>query len=401
MHKTGGVMLEGTKVLSFTHYMQGPSSAQVLADLGAEVVKVEAPKGAFERSWSGCNTYPGGVSMFFLLGNRNQTAISINLKSPEGKKIIYELVKEYDVVIENFRAGVMEKLGLGYEDLRKVNPKLIYCSCSGYGSSGPYVDAKKPGQDLLIQSMSGLVSLTGSNPNIPSPVGTPIVDQHGAVLAALGITASILDRERTGKGHKVEASLLGSALDLQQEALGYYMNGGQFTERPSTGLSTRLHQSPYGVYQTKDGCLTLGATSVDKLQVMFTPGCMDSYTEEDQMFKRIEFDKLVCQEMKKKTTAEWMKIFDEQGIWYAPVNDYDTMLEDPQVKYNNNILTMHHPVAGDVRVVGHANKYDGKNIEIRKLPPKLGESTQEILKKLGYSEETIKEYKNNGIVNWE
>lgn len=128
---------------------------------------------------------------------------------------------------------------------------------------------------------------------------------------------------------------------------------------------------------------------------------MDSYTEEDQMFKRIEFDKLVCQEMKKKTTAEWMKIFDEQGIWYAPVNDYDTMLEDPQVKYNNNILTMHHPVAGDVRVVGHANKYDGKNIEIRKLPPKLGESTQEILKKLGYSEETIKEYKNNGIVNWE
>ena len=132
--------------------------------------------------------------MFFLLGNRNQTAISINLKSPEGKKIIYELVKEYDVVIENFRAGVMEKLGLGYEDLRKVNPKLIYCSCSGYGSSGPYVDAKKPGQDLLIQSMSGLVSLTGSNPNIPSPVGTPIVDQHGAVLAALGITASILDR---------------------------------------------------------------------------------------------------------------------------------------------------------------------------------------------------------------
>ena len=174
-------MLEGTKVLSFTHYMQGPSAAQVLADLGAEVVKVEAPKGAFERSWSGCNTYPGGVSMFFLLGNRNQTAISINLKSPEGKKIIYELVKEYDVVIENFRAGVMEKLGLGYEDLRKVNPKLIYCSCSGYGSSGPYVDAKKPGQDLLIQSMSGLVSLTGSNPDIPSPVGTPIVDQHGAV----------------------------------------------------------------------------------------------------------------------------------------------------------------------------------------------------------------------------
>lgn len=149
-------MLEGTKILSFTHYLQGPSAAQVLADLGAEVVKVEAPKGAFERTWSGCNTYINGISVFFLLGNRNQTSIAVNLKSPEGRKIIYDLVKEYDVVIENFRAGVMESLGLGYEDLKRVNPKLIYCSCSGYGSSGPYVDAKKPGQDLLIQSMSGI-----------------------------------------------------------------------------------------------------------------------------------------------------------------------------------------------------------------------------------------------------
>lgn len=246
-------MLEGAKVLSFTHYMQGPSAAQVLADLGAEVVKVESVKGAYERSWSGCNTYPGGVSMFFLLANRNQTAISVNLKSAEGKQIIYDLVKEYDVVIENFRAGVMDKLGLGYEELKKINPRIIYCSCSGYGSSGPYVN--KPGQDLLIQGMSGLAALTGASEEIPSPVGTPVVDQHGAILAALGIIASLYDRERTGKGHKIEASLLSAALDLQQEALGYYMNGGRFTERPHTGLSTRLHSSPYGIYRTQNGIL--------------------------------------------------------------------------------------------------------------------------------------------------
>lgn len=392
-------MLEGTKVLSFTHYMQGPSAAQILADLGANVVKVEAPKGAFERSWSGCDTYPGGVSMFFLLANRNQTAISINLKSEEGRKIIYQLIEEYDVVIENFRAGVMEKLGLGYEELRKINPRIIYCSCSGYGSSGPYVN--KPGQDLLVQSMSGLVSLTGSNPEIPSPVGTPVVDQHGAVLAALGITASLLDRERTGRGHKIEASLLGSALDLQQEALGYYMNGGQFTKRPDTGLSTRFHQSPYGVYKTADGYLTLGATPIEKLKMIFTPGCLKQYTEEDQMSDRVSFDKVVSEEMKKKKNEEWIYLFDMHGIWYAPVNDYSSVLEDSQVKYNNNILTMHHPKAGDVKVVGHANRYDGKNIEIRKLPPKLGESTKVILRKLGYSEEQIQQYKEQGIVNWE
>lgn len=389
-------MLEGVKVLSFTHYLQGPSAAQTLADLGAEVVKVEAPKGAYERSWSGCNTYPGGVSMFFLLGNRNQTSIAINLKSQEGREIIYKLVQEYDVVIENFRAGVMEKLGLGYEDLRKVNPRVIYCSCSGYGSSGPYV--KKPGQDLLIQSMSGLVSLTGSNEESPSPVGTPIVDQHGAILAALGITAAVYDRSRTGKGHKVEASLLGSALDLQQEALGYYLNGGQFTERPTTGLSTRFHQSPYGVYRTADGHLTLSLVPVDKLREFFTPGSLDGFTAADQMERRLEFDAVVSEEMRKKTTAEWRAIFDENDIWYAPVNKYEDVLEDEQVRYNDNILTMHHPAAGDVRVVGHANRYDGKNIEIRKLPPELGESTEILLRKAGYDEETIRQYKEQGIV---
>ena len=162
-------MLQGVKVLSFTHYLQGPSAAQILADLGADVVKVESTKGAYERSWSGCNTYKNGVSVFFLLGNRNQRAIAVDLKSGEGKQIIYRLVKEYDVILENFRPGVMEKLGLGYETLKKINPRLIYCSCSGYGSSGPKV--KKPGQDLLIQSMSGIAALTGNGENPPTPIG--------------------------------------------------------------------------------------------------------------------------------------------------------------------------------------------------------------------------------------
>ena len=249
--------------------------------------------------------------------------------------------------------------------------------------------------------MSGLAALTGASEEIPSPVGTPVVDQHGAILAALGIIASLYDRERTGKGHKIEASLLSAALDLQQEALGYYMNGGRFTERPHTGLSTRLHSSPSGIYRTQNGHITLGMTPVEKLKEIFTPGCMDGYTAEDQMNRRIEFDRIVSEEMKKRTTEEWMELFESLGIWYAPVNEYDAVLEDEQVKYNRNILTMHHPEAGDVRVVGHANKYDGKNIGIRKLPPKLGESTCEILKRYGYSDETLKEYKEKGIVNWE
>ena len=389
-------MLEGVKVLSFTHYLQGPSAAQTLADLGADVIKVESPKGAYERSWSGCNTYPGGISMFFLLANRNQTSVAIDLKRPEGREMILKLVREYDVVIENFRAGVMEKLGLGYEDMKKANPKIIYCSCSGYGSSGPYV--KKPGQDLLIQSMSGLAALTGSDPERPSPVGTAIVDQHGAVLAALGVIAAVYDREHTGNGHKVEASLLSSALDLQMESLGYYMNGGHFTERPTSGLSTRLHQSPFGIYTTSDGCLTLSLVPIDQLREIFTEGALDGYTAADQMNKRIEFDKIVCAEMKKKTTAEWTKLFDEEGIWYAPVNEYDEVLRDEQVIYNGSILKMKHPRAGEVRVVGHPNRYDGKNAAIRKLPPELGESTAVVMEKLGYDAAAIEDFKRRGIV---
>lgn len=380
-------MLNGIKVLSFTHYLQGPSAAQALADLGADVVKVESPKGAYERGWSGCNTYKNGVSVFFLLANRNQRAIAIDLKSEKGRAVIGKLLEEYDVVIENFRPGVMDKLGLGYEALKEINPRVIYCSCSGYGSSGPKL--KKPGQDLLIQSMSGLAALTGNGSLPPTPVGTAVVDQHGAILAALGIVSAVYDREKTGKGHRIEASLLGAALDLQMEALAYYMNGGELTERPSTGLSTRIHQSPYGVYPTADSYITLSLVPIEQLQEIFAPGCLDGYTAKDQMDKRLEFDKIVCQELQKKTTAEWTEIFESKGVWYAPVNEYEDVLKDEQVAYNHAILTMQHPVAGEVKVVGHANKYDGRTLEVRKLPPELGEHTRELLSAAGYTDGEI------------
>lgn len=389
-------MLQGVKVLSFTHYLQGPSAAQILADLGADVVKVESTKGAYERSWSGCNTYKNGVSVFFLLGNRNQRAIAVDLKSGEGKQIIYRLVKEYDVILENFRPGVMEKLDLGYETLKKINPRLIYCSCSGYGSSGPKV--KKPGQDLLIQSMSGIAALTGNGENPPTPIGTAAVDQHGAVLAALGIVSAVYDREKTGNGHRIEASLLGAALDLQLESLAYYMNGGQFTARPTTGLATRLHQSPYGVYRTADGYVTLSLVPVEQMRELFTPGCLDGYSKDDQMNKRLEVDAIVCEEMKKKTTAQWCALFEEKNIWYAPVNEYEQVLQDEQVQYNHAILTMEHPVAGTVKVVGHANKYDGKNVEIRKFPPELGEHTAEVLREAGYTPGDIRALAQKNVV---
>ena len=389
-------MLEGVKVLSFTHYLQGPSAAQALADLGADVVKVESCRGAYERGWSGCNTYNNGVSVFYLMANRNQRGVALDLKSDEGRETIYRLVRDkgYDVILENFRPGVMDKLGLGYEELKKLNPGVIYCSCTGYGSSGPKV--RKPGQDLLIQGMSGLAALAGPGDHPPMPTGTALVDQHGAILAALGITAAVYDRDKTGKGHRIEASLLGSALDLQIEPIGYYLNGGTLTPRADTGLSTRIHQSPYGIYKTADKYITLSLTSFENLEQAFTPGALEGFSAKDQMDNRIEFDKVVCRELLKRTTNEWELIFEELGIWYAPVNEYEDVVKDEQVVYNQCFMTMNHPVAGEVKVLGHANRYDGQPVPLRRLPPELGENTIELLKEAGYSDSQIQEMMKQG-----
>ena len=185
---------------------------------------------------------------------------------------------------------------------------------------------------------------------------------------------------------------------LQLESLAYYMNGGQFTARPTTGLATRLHQSPYGVYRTADGYVTLSLVPVEQMRELFTPGCLDGYSKDDQMNKRLEVDAIVCEEMKKKTTAQWCALFEEKNIWYAPVNEYEQVLQDEQVQYNHAILTMEHPVAGTVKVVGHANKYDGKNVEIRKFPPELGEHTAEVLREAGYTPGDIRALAQKNVV---
>lgn len=389
-------MLHGIKVLSFTHYLQGPSAVQMLADLGADVTKIESPKGAYERHWSGFDTYANGISLFFLMANRNQKSLSIDIRSPEGKDVIYRLLKDCDVVVENFRPGVMDRLGFGYPEVRELNPRVVYCSCTGYGSSGPYLE--KPGQDLLIQGMSGLASLTGPAGFGPTPVGTAIVDQHGAVLAALGILAALFDCNRTGTGHKVESSLLNAALDLQIEPLNYYLNKGPLWKPISSGLSTRFHEAPYGVYETADGWITLSLNPVEKLRQAFDSPAFDRFTKRDQMLRREEVDSVVANEMKKKTTKQWYEIFEELDIWYSPVNEYEDVEKDPQVIWNKMILTMEHPEAGQVRTLSHPVRYDGVAPAIRMNPPRLGEHSEAILESIGYTAEEIEQMVEHGIL---
>jgi len=390
------MMLNGVKVLSFTHFMQGPSAVQMLADLGADVIKIERPEGAYERFWSGMDTYNNGVSIFFLLANRNQKSLAIDLRAKEGIEVIYKMIKDTDVVVENYRPGAMERLGLGFEKLKEINPKIVYCSCSGFGPDGPYV--KKPGQDLLLQSLSGLMSLSGRKNDPPTPVGTAVVDQHGAVIAAFGIVSALFNRERTGEGCKVESNLLNSALDLQRESLAYFLNKGEIWDRSDTGLASRFHQSPYGVYKTKNGFLTVSNTPIEKLAAILESEALSHFTSKDQMRKRDEIDKIFSDIMTTRTTEDWEKFFTENDVWYAPVNDYDDVVKDAQVKWNKMVVTTHHPDAGDVTLIDQPLRFNGKAPKQKLHQPAIGEQSVEILKQYGYSDKVINEMIEKRII---
>ena len=388
-------MLEGIRILSFTHYLQGPSATQILADLGADVIKVETTRGGYERHWSGAEAYLNGESVFFLLAGRNQRSLSIDLRTEEGKEVIRRMLPEVDVVIENFKPGAMERLGFGYEAVSEANPRIVYCSLSGYGPTGPY--HKRPGQDLLIQATSGLAMQNGRKGDPPTLVGTAVVDQHAAVLGALGVIAALFERTSTGKGKKVDSNLLSAALDLQIEPFNYYLNGARLYERSASGISSRFHQSPYGIFETADGYICLSLTTTETLAEALDDS-FRSYTSEDQFRKREEINSRIAEHLREETTDHWYEIFDEAGVWYAPVNDYADIEDDPQLEANGSILTFEHPRAGTVRLLSHPIRYDEETPALRRIPPRLGEHTEEVLSEAGYGAEAISNLVEAGVV---
>ena len=383
-------MLKGCRIISLCHYIQGPAAVQYLADMGADVIKVEPLSGAHERHVAHAKTTVGGVSAFYLCANRNNRNLALDLKTESGRRIFLRLVETADVVVENFRAGVLDRLGLGYNKLKEHKPDLILASASGFGSSGPA--ANRPGQDLLIQARTGLVAATGS-PAQPTPVGCAAVDAHGASLLAMGILGAYVKKLTTGKGTLVEASLFNAGIDLQMESLTYYLSGGHTREKLTrdSHLATWFLPAPYGVYEAADGFVAISTIDPKKLADTLDDDALRALTTIDRYEARDRYAAAVTVAVRKFTRAKLTELLDSAGLWNAPVQDYDDLATDPQALHNQVFRKV--DINGEqATLINHPLRYDNEVPPLRKIALVLGEHTEEILLELGYCSDDIERF---------
>jgi crotonobetainyl-CoA:carnitine CoA-transferase CaiB-like acyl-CoA transferase len=391
-------MLDGIKVVSFNHFLMGPLGLQIIGDLGADVVAIEALDGAFQRKWSPNNTYVDEESLLFACANRNKRSLALNLRAPEGLAIAKRLVAEADVVAENFRPGVMERLGLGYEEVKAINPKIVYASASGYGPDGPYRD--RPGQDLLVQALSGLAAVTGHAPEGARAIGVSAVDHHGAALLAVGILAALHGVARTGEGCRVDVSLLSAALDLQTESMTAYFNGSRPTSvRQPGNVSGWCMQGPYGIYPAKDGSVAISlCTNKDLGDALEVPE-LGKIPDDQNLPRRDEVSALTEKGTRKFHMAELLERLATHNVWHMPVNDYEAVEVDPQVQHNGHIVNVKSAASdAPLKLLSHPIRYNGKAPDINLLPQPLGAQSREILSSLGYSDEQFNKLASDGVV---
>ena len=384
-------------ILDFSHLLQGPFATQLLADMGANVVKVEPPgRGDLFRTLTFNNRWVGGTeSPNFLAWNRNKRSLAVNLKVPAAKAIIYRVGERADVVVQNFRPGVLAKLGFGYEDFRKINPRIIYCSGSGYGESGPYVT--RPGQDMLIQGLTGVAAATGRGDGPPVPVGSGFSDQIGAMNMVYGILSALYWRERSGKGQEIKVDLLSGMLAHQGQEMLMAMNFHQDFERPCSGIGHAGMDAPFGVYPTMDGFITIAMSPYKSLVGVLGDASLLVYDNPKDLFeKRDEIWEKLSHLTKSWTTADLMTAMLAVDIWCGEVKTHLEAEVDPQVQHMDIISSYEHPTAGHVKVVAPAVKMSATPAEIRRPAPLVGQHSREILQEFGFSAAEVEEFIASG-----
>ncbi len=388
--------LDNIKVLDLTRVLAGPYATMILGDLGADIIKIEMPvTGDDSRAFG---PYVKDESAYFMSLNRNKRSITLNLKSKEGKEVFLEMVKKADVVVENFRPGTMEKLGLGYDYLSTVNPKIIYAASSGFGHTGPY--SQRAAYDSVVQAMGGIMSITGEKGGKPVRVGSSIADINSGLFTAIGILAALNNRHVTGKGQKVDVAMLDSLVAILENAVARYVVTG---EAPKPGGNKHPSIVPFEPFETSNGEVVVAAGN-DVLWAKFCEVLGKEELINDERFatnplRNENYDQLrplIAEPMKKKTTEEWLEILDKVGVPNGPINTIDKVLQDPQVIAREMIVEVEHPIAGKFKMPGVPIKLSDTPGSVRTPAPVLGQHTEEILKELlGYDDEKIQSLRDS------
>lgn len=394
--------LKGCRVIELAHIMAGPVAGLMLADMGADVVKVEKVQGDDTRRFVPPTI--NGESAAFMMMNRNKRGIVLDLKSAQGVEALRRLLRDADVVIENYRLGTMEKLGLGYEELRKLNPGLIYAEISGFGRTGPY--AHRGGFDLIAQGMSGLMSITGEGAGRPPvKVGAPISDITAGILLAMGISAAYSHKLKTGEGQKVDTSLFEAAITQT-----YWQSAITFATGSSPGPMGSAHpmNAPYQAFETADGWINIGAanqTNWERLvDVLGAPELNDDprfSSNAERIVNREALEEVLSVILRTRSTAEWLEALETSGIPAGPVLSIDEMHSDPQTLARDMVPEVVHPVAGTVRTLGLPVKFSETPGGVQSAAPVLGQHTREVLLEAGYSQVEVEDMIRTGAARQE
>lgn len=390
-------ILGGYQVLDCTVAMAGPFAGQRLGDLGADVIKIEPVTGEWQRYTAAGGASRTNINASFLSLNRNKRSLAVDLKRPEGRAVVHNLVKTADVFMQNYRPGVAKRLGLDYETLKAINPKLIYVSVSGYGTDGPY--SSLPGQDLLLQALSGAMYSTGRKGDAPQPGGTYLVDAATAYCAFEGALAALLHRERSGEGQLVEVNMLDAAIALQMQELSVFTIGGAPQQRSSEPHAHVYIRAPYGVFKTQDDYIAVAMPPLAKLGALLNDPALQQMNEErDGFSRRDEISRLLTAHLIKRKTSEWLELFRSDDIWCGPVNDFERVVNDPQVLHNGSFIEYDHPTEGRLKTPGFPIRFARTPSRISRGAPLVGEHTEEILTENGLSPADIRQLLDSGVV---